>query len=358
MKHQFIRIVSSIVAIIMIISLIPVSASARVKGDFDENGKITAMDARIALRIAAKLMYFEDIFIEIGDMNGDGKITAGDARTLLRMSARIDSNNEAAKYDSNGYVILDDAIGRSITLYQDFMNVGQEFYDPSYTYRGYGTRFVVEGSGSATPDSILMFDITDRGCVYKGMYTGMTKAQVLEILGNGGEMENDMDNMSFYTIIVDGNIVVVDFINDIVTSIIVKSQKRQLTYDVLAMLGRTKDQAFPPETAAFTESKDGEVTCCSLNGLEAYIFEEYDGAIVRAATISERNDYNFDGIFVGDDFSKVKEYAEKFGYETAADSLSMNGVSMYTETYTVFFECYKDKISRIITVTDGYENRL
>lgn len=358
MKNQFIKTVSMIIAMIMIISLVPVTASAAVKGDFDENGKITAMDARIALRIAAKLMRFEDVFIEIGDMDDDGKITAGDARTLLRISARLDSYNEAAKYDEKGYIILDDAIGRSITLYEKFMNLGQEFYDPSDTYRGYGTSFIVEGSGSSTPDSILMFYMTDRGCVYKGMYTGMTKAQVLEILGDDGDMEYDMDNMSLYTIIVDGNIVAVDFDDDIVTSILVKSQRRQITYEVLAMMGRTKDQAFPPETAAFAESKDGEITHYAFSGFDAYIFDEYDGSFIRAAVISEKNDFNFEGIHVGDNFSEVEEYADKFGYKIVANTTSMNGVSVDTGYYTVFFECNKDKITGIIVVTNGYENRM
>lgn len=63
-------------------------------GDLDGNGKIAAKDARLALRISAKLEKATDDQIKAGDLNGDGKVTAKEARSILRVSAKLD--NEAA----------------------------------------------------------------------------------------------------------------------------------------------------------------------------------------------------------------------------------------------------------------------
>ena len=59
----------------------------------DANGdnKITAADARLILRMAAKLETSSDAEIAYLDINGDKKITAADARIALRISAKIDS---------------------------------------------------------------------------------------------------------------------------------------------------------------------------------------------------------------------------------------------------------------------------
>jgi hypothetical protein len=61
-------------------------------GDVNLDGKITAADARLALRISAKLENYpaadSDVF-KNSDVNADGKITAADARIILRVSAGL-----------------------------------------------------------------------------------------------------------------------------------------------------------------------------------------------------------------------------------------------------------------------------
>lgn len=63
-----------------------------VNGDVDGNGKITAADARLALRASVELENFEDVpaFEKAIDVNGDGKSTATDARSILRCSVKLD----------------------------------------------------------------------------------------------------------------------------------------------------------------------------------------------------------------------------------------------------------------------------
>lgn len=60
------------------------------KGDVDGNGKITASDARLALRIAAKLDAADAAKILVADVDGNGKVTASDARKILRHAARLE----------------------------------------------------------------------------------------------------------------------------------------------------------------------------------------------------------------------------------------------------------------------------
>ena len=61
-------------------------------GDVNGDGKITAADARIVLRISAKIVKAEDynLPLEAFDMNGDGNLTAADARLILRKSAKLE----------------------------------------------------------------------------------------------------------------------------------------------------------------------------------------------------------------------------------------------------------------------------
>ena len=60
------------------------------RGDIDGNGKVNAADARLALRISAKLESPTDLQIKAGDLDGDGKISAKEARMILRFAARLE----------------------------------------------------------------------------------------------------------------------------------------------------------------------------------------------------------------------------------------------------------------------------
>ncbi len=63
---------------------------AGMKGDLDGNNKITAADARAALRISAKLDKVDAAKEALADVDGNNKVTASDARKILRFSAKLD----------------------------------------------------------------------------------------------------------------------------------------------------------------------------------------------------------------------------------------------------------------------------
>ncbi len=60
-------------------------------GDMDMDGRVTAIDARKALRISAKLDKLTSYALLVGDINQDGKLNAVDARKILRIAAQLES---------------------------------------------------------------------------------------------------------------------------------------------------------------------------------------------------------------------------------------------------------------------------
>ena len=59
-----------------------------IKGDVNNDGKITAVDARMVLQVVAGLKAYDGEF-SVADVNGDGKITAVDARMILQIVAGL-----------------------------------------------------------------------------------------------------------------------------------------------------------------------------------------------------------------------------------------------------------------------------
>ena len=62
-----------------------------IKGDTQADGKIAASDARMILRISAKLDKPDDVAKESADINSDGNVTSKEARSVLRFAARLQS---------------------------------------------------------------------------------------------------------------------------------------------------------------------------------------------------------------------------------------------------------------------------
>ncbi len=60
------------------------------QGDINLDGKVNAIDARLALRYSAQLEELEEDQLALADMNADKKVNALDARLILRKSAQLD----------------------------------------------------------------------------------------------------------------------------------------------------------------------------------------------------------------------------------------------------------------------------
>ena len=66
------------------------SESVMLRGDVDLNGRITAADARIILRVAAKMESIDTYRMTLADYDNDGSVNASDARYTLRHAAGLD----------------------------------------------------------------------------------------------------------------------------------------------------------------------------------------------------------------------------------------------------------------------------
>ena len=60
-------------------------------GDVDGDGQVTAADARLILRRAAKLIKFTMEQDALADVDHDKKVTAADARKVLRVAAKLET---------------------------------------------------------------------------------------------------------------------------------------------------------------------------------------------------------------------------------------------------------------------------
>lgn len=67
------------------------------KGDVNGDAKITAADARLALRASAQLEWLNDRQTAAADIDNNGSITAKDARLLLRISAGLETIKDVIK---------------------------------------------------------------------------------------------------------------------------------------------------------------------------------------------------------------------------------------------------------------------
>ena len=58
--------------------------------DLNDDQRVNSADARIALRIAARIETADEKLVARMDVDGDCKPTSADARAILRMAARLE----------------------------------------------------------------------------------------------------------------------------------------------------------------------------------------------------------------------------------------------------------------------------
>ncbi len=77
-----------ILLICVLTAVFSVTSYATLLGDVNNDGRITAFDARLILRHSASLELLQDI--SVADVNKDGRITAADARKTLRVASSLE----------------------------------------------------------------------------------------------------------------------------------------------------------------------------------------------------------------------------------------------------------------------------
>ncbi len=90
-KHS---VLSIILAAVICLSSLVMSASALLTGDIDGDGTVTASDARLVLRASVGLESFSEAQNKLADADADSSITAADARLVLRASVGLEDLGE------------------------------------------------------------------------------------------------------------------------------------------------------------------------------------------------------------------------------------------------------------------------
>ena len=89
------RVVSILLSLaIVIMSTVCVTAKETVKGDFNGDGKVSAVDAREILMVSAGTKTATEQQIANCDIDGNGKLSAVDARRVLRYVAGLENIEE------------------------------------------------------------------------------------------------------------------------------------------------------------------------------------------------------------------------------------------------------------------------
>ena len=82
-------VISIILSLVLCLQL-AFAAAAAMTGDVDNDGTLSASDARLALRASVNLENLSDEEFNAADVDSDGKITAADARSILRASVNLE----------------------------------------------------------------------------------------------------------------------------------------------------------------------------------------------------------------------------------------------------------------------------
>jgi predicted secreted protein len=159
---------------IALLSVVAVNGGDILLGDLNDDGVLSAADARRCLRTSAGLEELTDRQKAAADVFGNGEITAANARKILRVSAKLDSFTGEEAMDT----VL--KVGESFTLPplknagsgmynwyyrvtpEDGIEVTYEFHEPEYNPLREGTpveytyTFIAKKPGVYTVDLWLI----------------------------------------------------------------------------------------------------------------------------------------------------------------------------------------------------------
>ena len=94
------KIIALTLTVLVLFSVIQVTAMARIPGDIDANGKTEAADARLALRAAVGLYVLSDDEKIAADVDLNKTVDATDARLILRAAVGLEELPEAPQNEA------------------------------------------------------------------------------------------------------------------------------------------------------------------------------------------------------------------------------------------------------------------
>lgn len=100
-----------LIFILTVLTVVSASAKTVLYGDLNDDGRITASDARTVLRASAGLEFLNGEQQIAADVDTDGKVNASDARIILRCAAGLEKNLGSVEIEDVYYLneLMDDS---------------------------------------------------------------------------------------------------------------------------------------------------------------------------------------------------------------------------------------------------------
>ena len=157
----------------------PVSENKYSLGDVNNDGEITASDARMVLRASAELDELSDEQIVAADIDANGEITASDARIILRISADLESIEDYIKEEPSTEEPSTEEPSTEEPSSNERIDLSVYFGVHVDTFTAVYPEFVFD-DGHAVYDAVAI-DITSDGYICDMLDMGSTKYSIYGI---------------------------------------------------------------------------------------------------------------------------------------------------------------------------------
>ncbi len=349
------------IAVLTAMCLLVITASAAAIGDVDGNGRVTAADARFALRIAAKLNDATQEQMTAADTNADGMVTAIDARKILRVAAALekfeglpgDEKPSVGESETTTEPVLGEG---KIIKCEDLVQMSAEEIAQKYTvkqdevirnkYFCETFWFTKEGSASKTPEKMASFECYGREFTCLGLRVGMKLNAAVSIIEKQYEYAL-IDHGEYSVLSLKMGEFDVDFKFSDDALISISGTGNEIDYDISAYIGKSVDKAFDAsKTTIWCGSEDeyGEIGFRFENLYGHTAVHNGENCIYKISVMPDC-DFHYKGIYVGDSGSKLRDYIKS---ENASYSEVSGDYYIFCDDYQVVFTInYKNEIVNI-----------
>ncbi len=343
---------------IMLLCLSAVGVSAALQGDVNFDGKLTAADARLALRISARLEMVDDATYLRADADNNGRVTSFDARLILRVSAGVGSfddsdrpivettNNACCPEDNTDVndnvcggiperpthpaidepttteiILMEDMLGSPVGEYEEKFGLVQCLDGQRNMYEGEDITVTLSGTSFPKSDLIESVTTTRRDISVSGIIVGLTVGQTENHLFNREYHIETVDER--YSCLIFGyeDYRIQVFFDNGISSMISGGKVNPVNYSADKLIDMPPDVVFGgcATYGDVSENEDGTVDYKYI-GLTATACMKNEGMAVDRIVLEGKSDYNIGLVYIGMNVNCLYDIAEESGFTITDNS--------------------------------------
>ena len=191
----------SFIIISAFVFILTITGSAYILGDADDNGKVTASDARTALRFAASLDIPDENRKKLCDINCDGIITAADARIILRTAAFLE---QPVEKENEQTIEIKNKKNETIKTAYEIYEEAKKFTCEIHTYDNKGIALSIGTGFFVSTDGVLVtnFHVINGASSAVATLSDGSRYEIISVLGYNKAkdiaiLETNATNVSF-----------------------------------------------------------------------------------------------------------------------------------------------------------------